>query len=92
MLIQTILGATIAGSIAGIYNILKNSEETEEEILIDNIIKYEYFPVEMHDILEDKNMIRYQYIEGEKEDRYICKCEFCDNEFTKWKQEEKEED
>ena len=28
----------------------------------------------------------------EKEDRYICKCEFCDNEFTKWKQEEKEED
>jgi hypothetical protein len=67
MLIQTILGATIAGSIAGIYNILKNSEETEEEILIDNIVKYEYFPVEMHDILEDKNIIRYQYIEGEKE-------------------------
>ena len=28
----------------------------------------------------------------EKEDRYICKCEFCNNEFTKWKQEEKEED
>ena len=28
----------------------------------------------------------------EKEDRYICKCEFCDNEFTKWKQEEKGED
>ena len=53
MLIQTILGATIVGSIAGIYNILKNSEETEEEILIDNIVKYEYFPVEMHDILED---------------------------------------
>ena len=25
----------------------------------------------------------------EKEDRYICKCEFCDNEFTKWKQEKK---
>ena len=67
MLIQTILGATIAGSIAGIYNILKNSEETEEEISINNIVKYEYFPVEMHDILEDKNIIRYQYIEGEKE-------------------------
>ena len=28
----------------------------------------------------------------EKEDRYISKCELCDNEFTKWKQEEKEED
>ena len=68
MLIQTILGATIAGSIAGIYNILKNSKDAEDkEIIVENITKYEYYPVEMHDILEDKNIFRYQYIEGEKE-------------------------
>ena len=67
MLIQTILGSVIVGSMAGIYKIIKNSKDTKEETQIENIIKYEYYPVEMHDILEDKNIIRYQYIEGEKE-------------------------
>ena len=54
MLIQTILGSVAAGSMAGIYKILKNSKDTKEETQIENIIKYEYYPVEMHDILEDK--------------------------------------
>ena len=67
MLIQTILGSIAVGSMAGIYKILKNSKDAKEETQIENIIKYEYYPVEMHDILEDKNIIRYQYIEGEKE-------------------------
>ena len=69
MLIQTILGATIAGSIAGIYNVLKNSEEAEDkEIIVENITKYEYYPVGISEIdLKDKNIIKYKYIEGEKD-------------------------
>ena len=68
MLIQTILGATIAGSIAGIYKTLKNSKDSEDkEVIVENISKYEYYPVGISDILEDKNIIRYQYTEGEKD-------------------------
>ena len=68
MLIQTILGATIAGSIAGIYKTLKNSKDSEDkEVIVENITKYEYYPVGISDILEDKNIIRYQYTEGEKD-------------------------
>ena len=68
MLIQTILGATIAGSIAGIYKTLKNSKDAEDkEVIVENISKYEYYPVGISDILEDKNIIRYQYTEGEKD-------------------------
>ena len=68
MLIQTILGSVAVGSMAGIYKILKNSMDAEDkEIIVENISKYEYYPVGISDILEDKNIIRYQYTEGEKD-------------------------
>ena len=68
MLIQTILGSIAVGSMAGIYKILKNSKDSEDkEIIVENISKYEYYPVGISDILEDKNIIRYQYTEGEKD-------------------------
>ena len=68
MLIQTILASVAAGSMAYVYKILKDSMDAEDkEIIVENISKYEYYPVGISDILEDKNIIRYQYIEGEKE-------------------------
>jgi hypothetical protein len=69
MLIQTILGTTIAGSMAGIYKIIKNSKDAEDkEIIVENITKYEYYPVGISEIdLKDKNIIKYKYIEGEKD-------------------------
>ena len=68
MLIQTILGSIAVGSMAGIYKILKNSKDAEDkEIIVENIAKYEYYPVGISDILENKNIIRYQYTEGEKD-------------------------
>ena len=68
MLIQTILGSIAVGSMAGIYKIIKNSKDSEDkEIIVENITKYEYYPVGISDILEDKNIIRYQYTEGEKD-------------------------
>ena len=67
MLIQTILASVAVGSMASIYKILKNSKDAEDkEIIVENISKYEYYPVGTSDIIEDKNIIRYQYIEGEK--------------------------
>ena len=69
MLIQTILGSIAVGSIAGIYKILKNSKDAEDkEIIVENITKYEYYPVGISEIdLKDKNIIKYKYIEGEKD-------------------------
>ena len=47
MLIQTILGSIAVGSMAGIYKIIKNSKDAEDkEIIVENITKYEYIPLE----------------------------------------------
>ncbi len=68
MLIQTILGSIAVGSIAGIYKIIKDSMDAEDkEIIVENISKYEYYPVGINDVIEYKNKIKYQYVEGEKE-------------------------
>ena len=62
MLIQTILGSIAVGSMAGIYKILKNSKDAEDkEVIVENITKYEYYPVGISEIdLKDKDYDYYK--------------------------------
>ena len=78
MLIQTILGSVAVGSMAGIYKILKNSKDAEDkEVVVENISKYEYIPLEdneniMFKSFSFKDKIIYQYTEGEKDGLKVC--------------------
>ena len=51
----------------GIYFIFA-SQDCTKEVIVENITKYEYYPVGISEMdLKDKNIIKYKYIEGEKD-------------------------
>ena len=72
MLVESFLMGVMAGSITYAFNILCKSDD-KKEVEVDNIVKYEYIPVE-----EIKNTeinlakIKYSFIEGEKEGIKAC--------------------
>ena len=74
MLVTTLTGIAGIGALTAgcliFKELLTNEEieETEEVIETNNIIKYEYYPVENINLkIEENNVIKYMFTEGEKE-------------------------
>ena len=69
MLLESILLGVMGGAIGYSLNMLVYSKDEEEkEIDIDNIVKYEYMPIEGLEEKEiDFNIVKYIYVEGDKE-------------------------
>ena len=77
MLVTGLTSVAIFSSLSAGYlifkNLLTNEEEINEEIEVNNIIKYEYFPVEkIIDKTEKDNSVNYYFVEGEKEGLKTC--------------------
>lgn len=75
MLIEVMLGASILGlSYEAIRTYAKADKLIiDEEIVTDNIVKYEYIPLEsVSDVKKVGNKVIYEYIEGEKEGINSC--------------------
>ena len=77
MLVTSLTSVAIFSSLSAGYlifkNLLTNEEEINEEIEVNNIIKYEYFPVEkIIDKTEKDNSVNYYFVEGEKEGLKTC--------------------
>ena len=76
MLVTSLSSIAIFSSLSAGYLILKNlltNEEVEEVIETNNILKYEYYPVENINLeTKEKNIIKYIFIEGEKEGIKSC--------------------
>lgn len=77
MLVTSLTSVAIFSSLSAVYltlkNLLTNEEEINEEIKVNNIIKYKYFPVEnIIDKTEKDNSINYYFVEGEKEGLKTC--------------------
>ena len=68
MLLENILIGVMSGAIGYSLNLISSAKDKEEkEIDIDNIVKYEYIPIE--DIEEKKidlNKVKYSFVEGDK--------------------------
>ena len=69
MLIGNLLIGTIAGSLAYVCKVIYDSNRTELDpvIEVDNIVKYEYHPVDNFEQIGLKDKIIFTYTEGEKE-------------------------
>ena len=69
MLIGNLLIGTIAGSLAYVCKVIYNSNRIELDpvIEVDNIVKYEYHPVDNFEQIGLKDKIIFTYTEGEKE-------------------------
>ena len=69
MLIGNLLIGTIAGSLAYVCKVIYDSNRIELDpvIEVDNIVKYEYHPVDNFEQIGLKDRIIFTYIEGEKE-------------------------
>ena len=69
MLIGNLLIGTIAGSLAYVCKVIYNSNRIELDpvIEVDNIVKYEYHPVDNFEQIGLKDKIIFTYVEGEKE-------------------------
>ena len=77
MLVTSLTSVAVFSSLSAGYlifkNLLTNEEEVNEEIEVNNIIKYEYFPVEkIIDKTEKDNSVNYYFVEGEKEGLKTC--------------------
>ena len=76
MLVTSLSSIAIFSGLSAGYLILKNlltNEEVEEVIETNNILKYEYYPVENINLeVKGDNMIEYVFIEGEKEGIKSC--------------------
>lgn len=77
MLVTSLTSVAIFSSLSAGYlifkNLLTNEEEINEEIKVNNIVKYKYFPVEnIIDKTEKDNSINYYFVEGEKEGLKTC--------------------
>ena len=76
MLVASLSSIAIFSGLSAGYLILKNlltNEEVEEVIETNNILKYEYYPVENINLeVKGDNMIEYVFIEGEKEGIKSC--------------------
>ena len=76
MLVTSLSSIAIFSSLSAGYLILKNlltNEEVEGVIETNNIIKYEYYPVENINLeTKEENIIKYIFIEGEKEGIKSC--------------------
>ena len=76
MLVTSLTSVAIFSSLSAGYLIFKNlltNEEVEEVIETNNIIKYEYYPVENINLEnKEENIIKYIFIEGEKEGIKSC--------------------
>ena len=69
MLIGNLLIGTIAGSLAYVCKVIYDSNRIELDpvIEVDNIVKYEYHPVDNFKQIGLKDKIIFTYTEGEKE-------------------------
>ena len=69
MLIGNLLIGTIAGSLAYVCKVIYDSNRTELDpvIEVDNIVKYEYHPIDNFEQIGLKDKIIFTYTEGEKE-------------------------
>ena len=69
MLIVNLLIGTIAGSLAYVCKVIYDSNRIELDpvIEVDNIVKYEYHPVDNFEQMGLKDKIIFTYTEGEKE-------------------------
>ena len=68
-IIYTGIKAIMSASIIGIgYYATKNftTKEKEEIIKTENILKYEYFPIEKVNTDKKDNILKYTFIEGDK--------------------------
>ena len=76
MLVTSLSSIAIFSGLSAGYLFFKNllaNEEVEEVIEINNIIKYEYYPVENINLeTKEENIIKYIFIEGEKEGIKSC--------------------
>ena len=76
MLVTSLSSIAIFSGLSAGYLILKNlltNEEVEEVIETNNILKYEYYPVENINLkVEENNVIKYMFVEGEKEGIKCC--------------------
>ena len=77
MLVTSLTSVAVFSGLSAGYlifkNLLTNEEEVNEEIEVNNIIKYEYFPVEkIIDKTEKDNTVNYYFVEGEKEGLKTC--------------------
>ena len=76
MLVTSLSSIAIFSGLSAGYLILKNlltNEEVNEGIEVNNIIKYEYYPVENINLeTKEENIIKYIFIEGEKEGIKSC--------------------
>ena len=63
--IKAVMGVSLIG--AGYYTAKAiTTEEKEEIIKTENILKYEYFPIEKVNTDKKDNMLKYTFIEGDK--------------------------
>ena len=69
MLIQGLLVGAIGGIFAYTCKIVYEANKSDDEVIeIENIVKYEYLPVEEYESENiDLNKIKYTFTEGEKE-------------------------
>ena len=74
MLIGNLLIGTIAGSLAYVCKVIYDSNRIELDpvIEVDNIVKYEYHPVDNFEQTGLKDKIIFTYTEGEKEGLKVC--------------------
>ena len=69
--IKVVMGVSLIG--AGYYTAKAIVTEEEEEIIkTENILKYEYFPIEKVNTDKKDNVIKYTFVEGDKEGIKAC--------------------
>ena len=69
--IKAIMSVSLIG--AGYYTAKAIvTEEKEEIIKTENILKYEYFPIEKVNTDKKDNVIKYTFVEGDKEGIKAC--------------------
>jgi len=72
--IKVVMGVSLIG--AGYYTakaiVTEEKEEKEEIIKTENILKYEYFPIEKVNTDKKDNVIKYTFVEGDKEGIKAC--------------------